>query len=756
MKKLITMLTVMSILSFNLSGCMFQDDSQEITDDPVVTEDQDTSDTDEIVDDEEIANVAYADPFAKWSDIEVSYTPQVPAYEIDVDLSNVDYSDLMNGPDGAEEVLAENGFVVLENGYSEFFSLYEDNRYEYYPSFVTTDSVLHTYHLYFDYLLKSLETNELYDLAEKITEDMIVVSLEQYEELEGTDWQNAAKRNVAFFAVAQSILSDGAAEVPTLVEEEVEVELELIAAHEGKAPSPAMTMGSEDLYEEDYSQYIPRGHYTKSEQLKRYFKALMWYGRLNFRLKYEGETKSALLMVSALKGSDEIRNEWKQLFEPINFFVGQPDDLVYSDYMVAAADVFGKEITIVDLTSDEVDFAEFVKEAGELRDPGINSMVVMGTAFTTEVEEGDGVEERIDETKGYRFLGQRFTIDASIFQRLICREVGNKDGSMACPGEDSRMLPKGLDIVAAFGSDLAYELLEEMGETDYEKYPENMKKMQKVLTKLDKETWTENLYWGWLYTLETLGNPYGDGYPMFMQNENWNKKEIITFLGSWAELKHDTILYAKQVYAELGGGPMIEERDDRGYVEPNPELYARLASLTKFTVDGLEEREILNEKNKEQLEKLEELLVTLKDISIKELENEDLTEDEYKFIKTYGGSLEHFWYETFTTEEQEESWNLLDNNPAPLIADVATDPNGQVLEVGTGYVEEMWVVFPIDGELRVGRGGVFSYYEFPWPMNDRLTDEKWRDEILWSIEDYELPNDGRPAWQDYLVGYNYN
>ncbi|MBU1445774.1 DUF3160 domain-containing protein [Patescibacteria group bacterium] len=750
MKKLVTILSVTSILAFNLTGCMFVDDD-------VVVEDQDVVDTTEDVVDvnEETIEVAYADPFAKWDDIDVVYTAQVPDYTIDADLGNVDYSDLVNGPDGTKKVLAENGFVVLENGYNEFFSIYEDNRYEYYPSFVTTDSVLHTYHLYFNFLLKSLETNELYDLAESITDDMMALSLEQYAELEGTDWQNAAKRNVAFFAVAQSILSDGAADVPALVADEVASELALIAGHQGITGSPAMTMG-EDEYKEDYSQYIPRGHYTTSEPLKRYFKALMWYGRLNFRLKYDGETKSALLMVSALKGSDEIRNEWKRLFEPINFFVGQPDDLVYSDYMFVAADVFGDDITLNSLIADEADFAEFIQQAKKLRDPGINSMAVMGTAFTPEVEEGDGVEARIDETKGYRFLGQRFTIDASIFQKLICREVGNKDGSMPCPKEDSRMLPKGLDVVAAFGSELAYNLLVEMGETDYAKYPENMEKMQKVLTELPKSTWTENLYWGWLYTLETLGDKYGAGYPMFMQNESWNKKELITFLGSWAELKHDTILYAKQVYAEMGGGPMIEERDDRGYVEPNPELYARLASLTKFTADGLEEREILSEKNKEQLDKLGELLVTLKDISIKELENENLTDDEYEFIKTYGGSLEHFWYETFTPEEQEESWNLLDNNPAPLIADVATDPNGSVLEVGTGYIEEMWVIFPIDGKLRVGRGGVYSYYEFPWPMDDRLTDEKWRDEILWSIEDYNLENDGRPAWQDYLVGYNSN
>jgi hypothetical protein len=33
------------------------------------------------------------------------------------------------------------------------------------------------------------------------------------------------------------------------------------------------------------------------------------------------------------------------------------------------------------------------------------------------------------------------------------------------------------------------------------------------------------------------------------------------------------------------------------------------------------------------------------------------------------------------------------------------------------------------GGLHVAKGGVFSYYEFPWPMQDRLTDESWRAKI---------------------------
>lgn len=720
-----------------LSGCFGEPPAEE----PKDEQQQEETKTEDITVPE-----AEASSFGEWKDISVKFTPNVQDYKIEKDLSNVEYAEDLNTPEGGTELLAENGFVVTGGYYNEYFSLYEDNRYNYMPSFITTDSVLHTYHLYFNYLLKQLEENELYDLALKNTKALLDVSLEQYEDAKGSEFQTAAKRNIAYFTVALKLL-DPKSRIPDLVKNEVEADLDLIQAHKGIETSAVMGMDDVTDYLEDFSQYIPRGHYNKSEKLKQYFKALMWYGRMTFRLKEGDETRSALLMIAALKNDNDLRNDWKRLYEPIGFFVGDADDLVYLDYAPLAVKIFGENnLNVKSYIENYKDVSQFIDDAKNLRDPGINSMPVLGTILKPE----EGVEERTEEVKGFRYLGQRFTIDAYVFQKLICREVGNKDGTMPCPKEDSRMLPNGLDIPSALGSALAYKILDDMGETDYAKYEDNMKKLQGGMAKLPKSEWTKNLYWGWMYTLKSLiEKDYGNGYPMFMQNENWKKKELITFLGSWAELKHDTILYAKQAYAELGGMMEPDERDDRGYVEPNPELYSRLASLTQLTIDGLDERDILSSANKEQLEKLSEMLITLKDISITELAGEDLTDEEYEFIRSYGGSLEHFWYETFTDEEKEQG-DLLNNNPAPIIADVATDPNCCVLEVGTGRIDPIYVVFPIDGGLRLARGGVYSYYEFSWPMDDRLTDEKWRDEILMDWEN--MPE--RPQWQlDYLSVY---
>ncbi len=196
----------------------------------------------------------------------------------------------------------------------------------------------------------------------------------------------------------------------------------------------------------------------------------------------------------------------------------------------------------------------------------------------------------------------------------------------------------------------------------------------------------------------------------------------------------------------MGGGG-IEEKDDRGYVEPNVYLYARLAGLLKMTKEGLQIRNLLSDENAEFLEKMETLILRLKEISEKELNNQSLSDEDYELIKTYGGSLEHFWIEAFK-DRGIKSPNQLSEEPASIVADVATDPNGSVLEEGTGNVAKIYVVVPIDGKLRIAVGGVYTQYEFKWPMSDRLTDEKWR-KILSSDDAPKMAD-----WTDAYTVYN--
>jgi hypothetical protein len=641
--------------------------------------------------------------------------------EIASDLSNV-YNPFVLSSDQLKR-LGEDGLVVSPSDVKEFYTIYERARYDNQPIFVTSDSLLHVYHLLFDKVLRTAERKYFIDLLKGLNAAMLAETDAQYQALQGTDLEEAALRSVAFTGVASKLL-DPTVEVPAYAADLVEAELALIEAASGIQPSPIFP-GLENG--EDYTQYIPRGHYTLGEDLKAYFKSMMWYGRMTFRLKSldpevgKLETQTALLIVQALRNASvngqPALDVWKDLYSPTAFFVGRSDDLTAIQYADVIDGVYGANPSL-DALQDPEKLELFIETANRLPPPRILGIVI-----------ADWQPEE-ESTKGLRFMGQRFVPDAFIFRQLMYRNVGTRD--------DPRGLPKGLDIPAAMGSERAYQLLDEMGETHYANYDTQMQKMRDWVSGLSTEEWTETLYNTWLYTFFPLIAVPDENTPAFMQSLAWLDKSLNTVLGSWTELKHDTILYAKQAYAELGGGPPPPPPlPPLSYVEPVPEFYARLAELSAMTRSGLEERGMLDEMDADNLLRLENLAVSLQTMAEKELRGEPLTSEEQELIRYIGGDLEHLTMAAADSDSEDPfAQKYMDEDPqAALVADVATNPGASpepaVLEEAVGRVFPIYVVVPVvkeDGEvmLSVTKGAVFSQYEFEWPASDRLTDEKWQ------------------------------
>lgn len=658
---------------------------------------------------------------------QLDFKPSVAPFTVKSDFSNViNYEKLTYYLDEPmKKMMLENGFAVQEGRYDEFFNVYEINRYDLTPNFVTTDSMMHTYHLFFSRLLKGVEKDYLYKDLTEISKIMQEQSLAQYEKLKGTTWENAAKRNVAFFSVGLCLLQ-GKVEIPAEVSDVVQQELRFIEGASGITDSPILKMGGSERIvsqvQEDYSQYIPRGYYTTSEELTRYFKAMMWYGRLTFRQVEEDPSRSALLMTTALKSSTAAEL-WDKIYTITSFFVGASDDPGINEYTQVIQKVYGGWPALDTLPEKQDEWKAFLQEISTLRAPAVNSIPIY--------------DERIQPDKkatinGFRFMGQRTTLDAAIFQQLIYREVGENSKW------ERRMLPSALDIPAVLGSTAAQKILTDTGVDNFAGYTEKQKALQDYFSNPPETVWNSNLYGSWVNTLRPLLTVKGEGYPQFMQNSAWTAKNLNSFLGSWTELKHDTVLYAKQTYAEMGGGPP-EESDDRGYVEPEPILYARLAALSQATSEGLKSFGVLRDEDKESLGLLAELAQKLTTISEKELKDQLLADTEYELIRSYGGQLEHFWFEALKDEKGGEEIYSTDF-PAAVVTDVATDPNGSVLEVGSGNIEPIYVIVNVGGSLRITRGGVYSFYEFKQPIDERLTDEKWR--LMLGI-DMEFGADGQ-------------
>lgn len=641
-------------------------------------------------------------------------------YELPINLSDVQGIDMVNLSSQQKDLLSQNGFVVarpIPGDDREFFSIYREYNPMDQPFFATTDAVFHVYHLILDKILRDLERQEFIPRLQALTQSLQVVSMEQYQNLKGTSLEEPARRNLAYFSVAAQLL--GLSEpIPPEVGELVSAELALIDAHSGPAVSPIWDRSElVDKPMEDYSQYVPRGHYTISEELGLYFKAMMWYGRRTLILKDPFETRRALLLTCAIRqavttNGISISQLWSEIYDPTVFIVGKSDDLSFYEYGAISDAVFGENPDL-QVFADDARLAQFTEMARQLPPPQINSMWVWVK------------EDTPQETQGLRVMGQRFTLDAYVFGQFLTPKVGTL--------EHPRTLSRALDFFAAMGSEEALSILNTMGEAQYENFDAQMNKVRQEIASLEFDSWTQNLYWSWLYAFQPLMEPKDERYPVFMQTQAWTRKDLHTALSSWTELKHDTILYAKQT--SYGAGAAGRDEPPHGWVEPNPEVYARLQALAQMTYDGLDARSLLSKLSRGTLENLIDLLVFMQSASERELAGELLADDEYWRIQDFGFTIRRLTLLSLDCEvpdEPDACGDELDDKRSALIADVATgiSPEGAplALEAATGQPTFMYVVLP-DEPWRVAVGAVFTYYEFAVPVNERMTDEQWQAQV---------------------------
>ncbi len=649
--------------------------------------------------------------FATYYPREINLTAK--ANENDFTISS-DFSNIENWADSGlsseeKKLLSQNGFVVspAKEGFANFSDLYNVLKNEKNLYFITTDAMLHSFHILYDYSLRDMETNHFFEDLKAVDEalyDFMVYEFSYNSYSTETIIRDALRLNMAYFGVALKELDSTFIPLKE-VDSLVNAECTLMKNHEGISRSPIFGI------DEDYSQYVPRGHYTRTQLLSSYFKAMMWHGRMQFRADTTIDnidnlmlpTLQALIICQALvltqpyesflpcSSACNSLSFWSRIYEPTVFFVGKSDDINPSQYIKLAESVYGDLIERMSIAylADSTLLRKFICAVNGLATPKICS----------------------DNGINFRFMGQRFIPDSYVLDQLVYDRISD------------RMMPKGLDVFSAMGSDRALSILTgRYNEDRFGGYLAKMDSLRSYFNSLPASQWAENLYWNWLYTLQPLIEPKDNKYPPFMRTIAYQDKTLTTASGSWAELRHDTILYAKQSYGTSGFPPLLQTT--YGYVEPQPECFARIASLARFMRDGLVDRDIISEQILSKLESLERTSAALQSIAEKELNHEQLTLTEVNIINGFPVVLKDLNdFNAFSATNEADS-------SMAVIADVHTDPNaGEVLEVGCGRPWKMNVVVKMNGKLYLATGGVFSYYEFTHPMSDRLTDEAWQDTL---------------------------
>ncbi|GAA3657726.1 DUF3160 domain-containing protein [Flavivirga jejuensis] len=616
------------------------------------------------------------------------------------------------------DMLDKNGFAIVPNDNIQLFHVYEQNDYQQFPNFVTTDMYMQLFHMYFGYVLRTIEEDKFIKLISDICQSMMKDMNDIATSSSDSSIKNMAQYNETYYAIAYTVLTDKQVEVPSVFENLYHEELH----HINEAIDKTSTFLDYNMVEFPYSLYKPRGHYTRTESLKKYFKAMMWLQTAPFCLDNDEQLKRAILSASVLAKNDNSMNNYKALMEPINFIIGAPDNVSFLNLAKLYNDgnyALGELLSNVDI------FDNFRKEVKKVAD----------AQNKIKPKLPKGCVDKIN------FIPQRYLVDNEILQELVDAESN----------PTKRGYPKGLDVMAAFGSHSAENLLlNELHEGEnWDKYPD---KLSDLKHKMKDVNWDATLYNKWIKTLLELQKP-DNSYPYFMQNAQWQKKDLNASLSSWAELKHDAILYAEQPMAAECGGGGPPAPYTVGYVEPNIKYWSAVIELIDLTKSVLERNNLMTSEIGRITTKMRENAQFLLTASKKELAGKKLSEAEYRQIEYIGSTFEWITLDLVKQKGQYlDGWHNVKgpDKSVAIVADVYTangnnNPDSGILHVATGDVNDIFVVVEIEGYLYITKGAVLNYHEFKLPLGNRLTDEEWQE----MLENNEAPQ--QPEWIKEII-----
>lgn len=613
--------------------------------------------------------------------------------------------------------LRETNIALQPASYQQLFNIYEANDYYCIPNFVTTDVMLQAYHMYFTYVLKSLETDMMAECLHDALRQMLMecqLRMSVSPELRMKQDMN----NAIYCAVALRLLGFDALE-----EKEFELlrscmqgkpmntyerEIRLVEkAEDGMSPLFATAT------EFPYSLFKPRGHYTRNEASRHYFRAMMWLQRGCFRRQNTNQLRQAVSLASLLGDVPSAHDNLRRIDRALTFLMGEPDNvsiLDLADYM-SGQGFRGSGVCMDDRAVENID--------SWLRRQFLTHNRIRPK------EQNEPADE-------LNLLPGRYSLDGEILSHLYD------------PAQDApRAYPSGLDVMDVLGVPAAATLVRERNDSlPWAGYAKEREALTRRMEQFGD--WDKTMYNKWMHTLLIMqqqgasqsneGRDAATSLPPFMQTGGWQLKNLNTALASWALLKHDAILYCEQpIAAECGAGG-LPDPDVPGYVEPNLPFWTELEGMLALCQKMLRDNGFLTDLLRERGETLADMAALCRRAAERELAGRDLSSEDHGAIRRIGSSLEWFTLSVINPDTVQGSWDEIKgaDRCVAQVADVFTRnitscPRDGILYEATGMPTDLYVVVEIRGQHYLARGSTYSYHEFVRPLGDRLTDEQWQE-----------------------------
>src|SRR5574338_408177 len=658
------------------------------------------------------------------------------------------------------ELLGQHGFVVSERMKKiSFGESYLEIFHKDLPVFVSTDAILHAFHISYDRILKDAELGFLIEKVKSFLIDLHSSHAYLNNKYSSNPEMLTMLKDVDVYLTVPLKLFELSIN-PYYAENtgKVDTILQLISAEEMQP----YALFAENCRVIDWSQFKPRGHYFENEnttfhtQLPQYFKVMMWLGRTELYLTKPSALDSVICPLPSfndirrqiidsylVKEAIDVTNtydDYLAIENTIKIFAGEQDNVTLDNL------IYLKNAVSLNDANELLDSLKIVEFQDTLKNQSFAYQLILSQILFNNPMSPDSIIP----ASAFMLFGQRFVIDSYITASVVFDRI---------QGGVCRLFPSLLDVLFSLGNSASAQLLIE--ELNTYNYSTNLAALRYLIDSYDDEFWNANLYSNWLNIIRKL-NPPEDrtSFPPFMQTAAFWQEKMNTQLASWTELRHDNLLYAKQSYT---GGTICSF--PYSYVEPFPDFYQQLKD---FSIAAAGKIQTINFSDPQYQIKISayfnslgNIMDTLKVISEKELNQQLLTNDEITFLQNMiyengsGGSGTtpyKGWYpKLFYKDEQLANLEPPYSNPGLLQSDhlvadmhtIPTDCGGNIMSwvkhVGTGQINLGVIIAPWnDGIETAFIGPVMSYYEYTTENFLRLTDQEWNNQYLQSAL--------RPGW----------
>lgn len=600
--------------------------------------------------------------------------------------------------------LLDQGLVVPERlAHESFAQAFHEVYQSQLPIYISIDAIFHAFYATQDDLIAELEQRRLRPLLAKVLD-----ALWRALPARAASLPPEIAQDLALYLAVPRALLNGVAPPPVLAQAP---EL-LRAINDAAALRPIDLFGRERMV--DFSQYQPRGHYTRSAELSSFFRAVMWLSRVELNLVSRSSRSSAPGMTPDPRETPREVDDALALAE-----------LAQRAGVLADLDTLERALSLIAGRREDVTPAQLLALRAQA---GLPEVAPRGDSAARAARLKAAIGAGFVRTVNFHYmpqgsthlpvistlLGTRAVVDAAALRPLVHDPVPD------------RYLVGPSDVAFLLGSERARHHLQ----AELKLFPTLAGQLQAaradLLAKLAAPA-APDLYTAWLDAVRALAAPEAGGArPSFMATPAYADLRLNSVVAAYGQLRHNNVLFAGQSY-EMGGCEIPD-----GYVEPAAAAYDALLRYLKGADAAFAQLDPGDASGGHAyFARALRIVTALRALVAEELAGRPLRPEARRFLSmvvemtpgstgsapTYTG----WYFDLFRSPEAALA-------KASFISDFHTSVNrGQVVYAGAGDPRLGLFVVDRGGPPRVMVGPVASAYQHLGPLARRLTDEAARE-----------------------------